>query len=252
MANPTTNYGWPMPTSTDLVTDLPADFALFGQPVDTTLKALNPQTTTGALAYRSATSNVNTALPIGSTGQVLTVASGVPSWATASSGALVFIKRASFSAVATTTTSFDTVFTTTYKDYMVVIESLHGSVDNEFCGFNYRGGGVSQTGDWYGATTRCDNTGATVNTATNGSQTYLKIIKYANQAIIAARVTAYCANVGTGSSSNGAVYGNGTTWIGGVNFGGAMQTASTIDGFILSAVSGTITGTVAVYGLATS
>ena len=82
MANPTTNYSWPMPTSTDLVTDLPADFALFGQPVDTTLKNLNPQTTTGALAYRSATSNVNTALTIGSTGQVLTVAAGVPSWAT--------------------------------------------------------------------------------------------------------------------------------------------------------------------------
>ena len=45
MANPTTNYGWPMPTSSDLVTDLPADFDAFGQPVDTTLKALNPETT---------------------------------------------------------------------------------------------------------------------------------------------------------------------------------------------------------------
>jgi hypothetical protein len=38
MANPTTNYGWPMPTPTDLVTDLPADFELFGQPVDTTVQ----------------------------------------------------------------------------------------------------------------------------------------------------------------------------------------------------------------------
>jgi hypothetical protein len=53
-----------------------------GSSVDTTTKNLNPQTTTGALAYRSATANVNTALPIGSTGQVLTVAAGVPSWAT--------------------------------------------------------------------------------------------------------------------------------------------------------------------------
>ena len=90
MANPTTNYSWPMPTSTDLVTDLPADFALFGQPVDTTLKALNPQTTTGALAYRSAVSNVNTALPIGSTSQVLTVVAGVPAWATPAAGGVTF------------------------------------------------------------------------------------------------------------------------------------------------------------------
>jgi hypothetical protein len=35
MANPTSNFGWQMPTSTDLVTDLPADFEVFGQAVDT-------------------------------------------------------------------------------------------------------------------------------------------------------------------------------------------------------------------------
>jgi len=37
MANPTTNFGWVMPTTTDLVTDLPADFAVFGQGVDTSM-----------------------------------------------------------------------------------------------------------------------------------------------------------------------------------------------------------------------
>ena len=82
MANPTTNYGWPMPTSTDLVTDLPADFAAFGQPVDTSLKALNPETTLGDIAYRSATSNTNTRLGIGTNGQVLAVSGGVPAWTT--------------------------------------------------------------------------------------------------------------------------------------------------------------------------
>jgi len=35
MTNPTTNYGWVMPSATDLVTDLPADFEVFGQAVDT-------------------------------------------------------------------------------------------------------------------------------------------------------------------------------------------------------------------------
>ena len=84
MANPTTNYGWPMPTATDLVTDLPADFAAFGQPVDTSLKALNPETTLGDIAYRSATSNTNTRLGIGTAGQVLSVSGGVPAWTTTS------------------------------------------------------------------------------------------------------------------------------------------------------------------------
>jgi hypothetical protein len=82
MANPTTNYGWPMPTSSDLVTDLPADFDAFGQPVDNTLKALNPETTLGDISYRSAVSNTNTRLGIGSEGQVLSVSSGVPAWTT--------------------------------------------------------------------------------------------------------------------------------------------------------------------------
>jgi hypothetical protein len=81
MAN-TTNYNWETPDDTDLVKDGAAAIRTLGSSIDTTTKNLNPQTTTGAIAYRSATANVNTALPIGSTGQVLTVAAGVPSWAT--------------------------------------------------------------------------------------------------------------------------------------------------------------------------
>jgi hypothetical protein len=71
-----------MPTSTDLVTDLPADFEVFGQAVDTRLKALQPGTTLGDLAYSSATANTNTRLPIGTNGQVLAVSGGVPAWTT--------------------------------------------------------------------------------------------------------------------------------------------------------------------------
>jgi len=40
MSNPTAAFGWVMPTSTDLVTDLPADFAVFGQGVDTSMQDL--------------------------------------------------------------------------------------------------------------------------------------------------------------------------------------------------------------------
>jgi hypothetical protein len=52
MTNPTSNFSWQMPTSTDLVTDLPADFAVFGDAVDntvaiyTTKMAFNAQTGT--------------------------------------------------------------------------------------------------------------------------------------------------------------------------------------------------------------
>ena len=85
MANPTTNYGFVLPTPTDLVTDLPADFDVALQGVDTRLKALQPGTTLGDLAYSSATANTNTRLPIGTSGQVLAVSGGgVPAWTTTS------------------------------------------------------------------------------------------------------------------------------------------------------------------------
>jgi hypothetical protein len=45
MTNPTSNYGWQMPTATDLVTDLPADFEVFGQAVDTAMADLKGGTT---------------------------------------------------------------------------------------------------------------------------------------------------------------------------------------------------------------
>jgi hypothetical protein len=81
MAN-TTNYNWETPDDTDLVKDGAAAIRTLGSSVDTTTKALNPSTTLGDIEYRSATANTNTRLGIGTTGQVLTVAGGVPTWAT--------------------------------------------------------------------------------------------------------------------------------------------------------------------------
>jgi hypothetical protein len=55
MTNPTSNFGWQMPTPTDLVTDLPADFEVFGQAVDTDFADLLGGTTGQILSKASAT-----------------------------------------------------------------------------------------------------------------------------------------------------------------------------------------------------
>jgi hypothetical protein len=67
-----------------LVKDGASAIRSLGTSIDTTTKNLNPSTTLGDIEYRSSTANTNTRLGIGSTGQVLTVASGLPSWATPS------------------------------------------------------------------------------------------------------------------------------------------------------------------------
>jgi len=54
MSNPTTPFSWQMPTATDLVTDLPADFEVFGQAVATSMADLLGGTTGQILSKASA------------------------------------------------------------------------------------------------------------------------------------------------------------------------------------------------------
>lgn len=109
MATTTTNFGWDIPQSTDLVKDGATAIATLGQDIDTALLDLkggttgqrlvkqsatdldfswetNPDitkatlTTTGDVIYASAASTP-ARLGIGSTNQVLTVSGGLPVWA---------------------------------------------------------------------------------------------------------------------------------------------------------------------------
>ena len=105
----TTNYGWDTPDDTDLVKDGAAAIRTLGSSVDTTVKALNPETTLGDIAYRSSTANTKTRLAIGTTGQVLTVSAGVPAWVTPSGGKVLQVIYAD-------TTTATLITTATYAD----------------------------------------------------------------------------------------------------------------------------------------
>jgi hypothetical protein len=133
MANPTTNYGFVLPTPTDLVTDLPADFDVALQGVDTRLKALQPGTTLGDIAYSSATANTNTRLGIGTTGQVLTVSGGVPAWATSSSGGMTLISTTTLSGASVTLSSIPQ----TYNDLFVVVRNYKPTNDDNNIQFRF-------------------------------------------------------------------------------------------------------------------
>jgi hypothetical protein len=107
----TTNYGWTTPDDTALVKDGASAIRSLGTSVDTTTKALNPSTTLGDIEYRSSTANTNTRLAIGTTGQVLTVAGGVPSWATPAGGGGKVLQ-----VVYGDTTTSTTIASTSYAD----------------------------------------------------------------------------------------------------------------------------------------
>jgi hypothetical protein len=118
----TPNYGFIMPDPTDFVTDLPADFEIFGDEVDLRIKALNPETTAGDIAYRGATANAKDRLAIGTAGQVLSVNSGAtaPEWVSVSSGGMTQITTGTLSGASVSLTSIPG----TYKNLQLVIRNF--------------------------------------------------------------------------------------------------------------------------------
>jgi hypothetical protein len=148
----TTNYGWTTPDDTSLVKDGAAAIRTLGSSVDTTTKALNPSTTLGDIEYRSSTANTNTRLGIGTTGQVLTVSGGVPSWSTPAGGG------ANFTLLSTTTLSGSTTTVSGISGqntlHVVVINAVISNTNTQMrfrlngdTGANYRFQDTRITGD---------------------------------------------------------------------------------------------------------
>jgi len=223
MANPTTYFGWVMPNSADLVTDLPADFNVFGQGVDTSLQYLLGGTTGQVLSKTSGTNmaftwinndqgditgvtagngisgggtsgtvsvaidtaitvdkttaqtltnktltspalttpTISTAttngdilygtgsgalqrLGIGTTGQVLNVASGVPSWATpASGGGMTLLSTTTLSGASTTISSIS-------QDYVNLFLIVNGVNFNGTATMRIEPNATIDNADWAG------------------------------------------------------------------------------------------------------
>jgi hypothetical protein len=101
MATTTTNFGWDIPQSTDLVKDGATAIAALGQDIDTAFVDFKGGTTGQVLKKTS-----NTDLDV--------------EWGTASSG-LTLINTTSFSAVASQTVS--NIFTSAYRNYFLTWES---------------------------------------------------------------------------------------------------------------------------------
>jgi len=102
----TTNYGWTTPADTDLVKDGASAIRTLGSSIDTSVKALNPGTTSGDLDYyTSATAKAR--LAKGTAGQVLAMNSGAtaPEWITSSSGGMTLLSTTTLSGATTTISS---------------------------------------------------------------------------------------------------------------------------------------------------
>jgi hypothetical protein len=208
--------------------------------------------TTGDIIYASA-ANTPARLGIGSSAQVLTVASGVPSWATPASSAMTLIQRTSFSNVANTSTSFDSVFSTTYAVYSIVIENCSAATagDNLQFQFRYAGPTTQATTNIWSNYTTTVYSGAQAMTFGNNT-TVLELSQETGTSADPFQGQYWLQNYKT--SDRQSFFGSGicANAVTGTEFYGHQYTARTYTGFIMSSGSSNITGTVSIYGLAKS
>ena len=183
-------------------------------------------------------------------GNVLT--SNGTTWASTApaAGDIVLVKTASFSAVANTSTTFDGVFTSTYKSYRVVVREMFGSSTGALPVLQMRIGSTTQTSANYNYYyTWVSGTATTGVEAANSQTNWLLPDTWTTAA---SPSSWYMDFTGVGLTNSEAVLasfsglGNGSNrwYTGGIR----RQVTGTYSGFILTATAGTLTGTIDIYG----
>lgn len=87
MTNPTTPFSWQMPTASDLVTDLPADFETFGQAVATSMADLLGGTT-GQILSKASNTDMDFTWITNDVGDITAVTASAPLTGGGTSGAI--------------------------------------------------------------------------------------------------------------------------------------------------------------------
>jgi hypothetical protein len=221
--------------------------------VDTT-GMTNPMTTTGDVIY-SSSGSTPARLGIGTAGQVLQVNSGAtaPEWATPAAGGSGFsvVKAATtFTNVANTGTTFDSLFTSSYKYYQVQLYMVGAATGTDDFELQFLYSGTVEDTLYYGSSLYSDSVVGVEAQTANGSA--FKMTNSMGPTDNGLRGVLNFTNVGTGVSERGAFYGqifvpaSGTK---NIAFSGYCYQDRAITGFRLKSSTSNITGTITVYGL---
>jgi hypothetical protein len=197
-------------------------------------------------------------LAVGTNNQVLTADSTTATglkWATPSTGALTLISTTTLSAVSSQ--SFNSVFTSTYTNYQIVINLSATYAGTNYLGFRFRASGTD-------ATTGYQSRLQSLNTNTGGSTSFdyndqittrinLGYLKWNSDPQLSGLINVTNPQASQTSGLSGIMTGGdyyGVAPVSSLSMG-ILPVTTSYDGFTLTpSGGGTITGTVSIYGLA--
>jgi len=203
--------------------------------------------TTGDLLYASA-SNTLAKRAIGSTGHVLTVAGGIPTWAApaASSSGLTLVSATTFSSV--TSHSVNSCFSSTYRYYKIICDFTENLTGNTTLNFRLRASSTDTTTNYTDVMGTMYNTNFDVLTGGSG-EVYLGDLA-GGMTLGALEMTLFNPNGAAPTGYHHVYTGFKNTSLES-HMGSGVQTASTaFDGFTIYIGTTNMSGTIKVYGYA--
>lgn len=279
MATTTTNFGWDIPQSTDLVKDGATAIAALGQDIDTALVDLKGGTTGQVLAKASGTdldfswvaqddsnaiqnaivdakgdlisataADTPARLAVGTDGQVLTADSSAATglkWATAGgANGLTLINTTSFSAVSSVSLANNS-FSSTYTNYKLLINITAASTAGYFKA-RFRAGGSDNTASSYAGNffVIYYNAGTSNDTSGTGENAFNKF-GYNPGTYLNMNLDIFSPFASAPSTYSGQITGTENAQY--LNSGWHNSTTS-FDSFTFYPTSGTITGSYSLYG----
>lgn len=280
MATTTPNFGWTVPTSTDLVKDGATAIELLGDSIDGAFVDLKGGTTGQVLAKASGTdldfawvaqddsnaiqnaimdakgdiigataADTPARLAVGANNTVLTADSSTATglkWATpASSGGMTLLATSTFTSASSV--SINDVFSATYDNYLIM--GTITATDNGDVNYRFRVGGAdNSTANYNFQVIDIDGTG--VAASRNAGVTFGRFVATktgGERSSFSSTIMSPFLGITKHYLGQGVLRTNSTTFAN--NISGGFNTTTSFTGLTLLAAAGTISGTVRVYGI---